>query len=97
MLLVQAAGARPVELSLDVFFGGITDRPDEALAKACAGQGYTLEQARVSPHYMFGPATQIHDRIAELHETHGISLFCFSQYGCDLGSLGPVLRSWPSP
>lgn len=87
----EAAGSRNVELSIDVFFGGVTDKPDEALEKACAGQGYTLEQARVSPHYMFGSVQQIKERLQELRETYGITLFIFSQFGCDLPSLAPVI------
>lgn len=87
----QAAGGRALELSIDVFFGGVTDRPEEELARTSASQGYTPEQARLSPHYMFGSAAQIQERVLELHQRFGISLFCFSQFGCDLDSLGPVL------
>jgi len=89
----QAAGARftEIELSVTVFYGGVSHSPEEKLASVLDQQGYTLEQAQSSPSYLFGTRQQVLERLRYLRQQYGISSFYLSQMGVDLESMAPIV------
>jgi probable F420-dependent oxidoreductase len=88
----EGAGDRfeEIELSVPVFFGAVDD--EARVAEMAAAQGYTVEQARSSPNYLFGSRQEIVDRLHHLREEFGISLFILSDFGCDLQKFAPIVR-----
>jgi len=81
-----------IEVSVPVFFFGITDRPEEAVRGPAEEQGYTVEQAMRSPNYLFGSRAQLGERLHAYRERFGITTFIFSDYGAEVDSLAPLLR-----
>ncbi len=88
---VREAG-RDVELSVPVFHGAVTDRPEEAAQRPAEEMGYTVEQAMASPNFLFGTRSQVAERLHAYREKFGITTFILSQYGCDLDSFGSITR-----
>ncbi len=84
-------GTSPVERTVTVFYGGLEADRLEHFAQQ---RGFTVEQARESPLYLFGTLDEVRQRIARL-ERYGITMVVMSQWGCDWERLISAARSAP--
>lgn len=80
----------PVERTLTVFYGRVGPDTGDDLERYALQRGFTVDEARRSPLYLFGTEEEVRERLALL-ESYGIRRVILSQWGCDLPSFRSVL------
>lgn len=86
-----AAHFDQIELCLMIFWGGVTDRPLDAVAEGARAMGCEPAQALDMPSFLFGSEQALEEKLQRLREQFGISYFVFSEFGVDLPSLAPLV------
>lgn len=84
-------GSSRAERSLAVYYGRAGEDTGPDLERYALERGFTAEQARHSPLFLFGEPARVAERIARLESEFGISMLILSQYGCDLESFAPLV------